>query len=337
MSFPPIARFTVSRRLAFTLVELLVVIAIIGVLVALLLPAVQAARESARRMSCTSNVRQIGIAMHNFHDVNGTFPPGGITNGVCCSTQSGPTWTIFLLPYIEQQALYDRYDQTQANEHNNNSFVRSQFVKSYSCPDDALIKKTLIPASGPGNTVAAQYMTGSYRAMAGVTDGLGWFDAECGRIYPLSQRGVLHSMSDAKYPTPYPSGYSAPPYGRERIANITDGTSNTLMVGEYYTGPKSSPTRTTFWAYTYTSFNLSEVVLPPQTRQLYADFDRCVNSCPTCVGTSNPCKRAWGSFHPNIVNFVMADGSVRPISTNIDMIQFAAMATIEGGETVIAP
>jgi len=323
-----------ALRRGFTLVELLVVIAIIGVLVALLLPAVQAARESARRMNCMNNLKQHGIALHNFHDANGTFPPGGITNGACCATQSGPTWTIFILPYVEQQALYDRYDQTQANEHANNAFVRTAFVKTYSCPDDMLIKKTMVPASGPGQTANLQYMTGSYRAMAGVTDGLGWFDAECGRIYPIAQRGVLHSSSDPKYPTPFPNGYSPPPYSKERIANITDGTSNTLMVGEYYTGPKSTPNRTTFWAYTYTSFNQSEVVLPPQSRMLFADYDKCVNSCPSCVGTSNPCKRGWGSFHPNVINFVMADGSIRNISTNVDMLQFAAMATIENGEMV---
>jgi prepilin-type N-terminal cleavage/methylation domain-containing protein len=330
-------RLLPQLRPGFTLVELLVVIAIIGVLVALLLPAVQAARESARRMSCVNNLRQIGIALHNHHDVFGTFPPGGITNGTCCSTQSGPTWTIFILPYVEQQALYDRYDQTQSNEHANNAFVRTSFVKGYSCPSDALIKRLIVPASGPGNSLNDQYMTGSYRAMAGVTDGLGWFDAECGRIYPLGQRGVLHSSSDPKYPTPYSGGYSAPPYNKERIANITDGTSNTLMVGEYYTSPKSSPSRTTFWAYTYTSFNQSEVVLPPQSRQLYADFDKCVNACPNCVGTSNPCKRSWGSNHPQTINFVMADSSIRPISTNIDMLQFAALATIESGELVIGP
>ena len=137
-------------------------------------------------------------------------------------------------------------------------------------------------------------------------------------------------MSDAKYPTPFPSGYTPPPYGRERIANITDGTSNTLMVGEYYTIPKgANQGRTTLWAYTYTSFNQSEVVLPPQTRQLYADYDKCVNSCPSCVGTSNPCKRSWGSFHPNVINFVMVDGSVRPNRA------VAAMATAasKGGMT----
>src|SRR6476620_658264 len=103
-----------SLRRAFTLVELLVVIAIIGVLVALLLPAVQQAREAARRMSCNNNLKQIAIALHNHHDVKGSFPPGGMNtghNGTPCYT----TWSIEILPFMEQQALYQQYDQTQLN------------------------------------------------------------------------------------------------------------------------------------------------------------------------------------------------------------------------------
>lgn len=324
-----------SIRRAFTLVELLVVIAIIGVLVALLLPAVQAAREAARRMNCQNNVKQIGLALHNHHDVYNTFPAGGITNGTCCGTESAATWTIFILPYLEQSNLYERYDFSRTNENAANAFVRTQYVKTYSCPTDPMIKQLLAPASGPGANL--NYMTGSYRAMAGVTDGLSWFDAECGRNSPLNQRGILHSMSDPASPPAFPSGYTAPPYGKERIANITDGTSNTLMVGEYYTGPKSTPRRTTFWAYTYTSFNQSEVVLPPQSRQLFADFNRCDSFSGSSVGGNNPCKRSWGSYHPNSINFANGDGSIRTISTNIDMIVFAALGTMGNGETVNVP
>ena len=100
------ARIRCSRsglRRAFTLVELLVVIAIIGVLVALLLPAVQSARESARRMSCMNNLKQTGIALHNHHDSYGTFPAGGVTNGACCSTQSGATWT---MPFMLSRQIW---------------------------------------------------------------------------------------------------------------------------------------------------------------------------------------------------------------------------------------
>ena len=104
------------------------------------------------------------------------------------------------------------------------------------------------------------------------------------------------------------------------------------MVGEYYT--TTSARRTTFWAYTYTSYNQSGVVLPPQSRQLFADWNRCSSFNSTSVGGRGPCARGWGSFHPNVINFVMADASVRSISTNIDMLQFAAMATIANGEIV---
>ena len=94
----------VGRIRGFTLVELLVVIVIIAILIALLLPAVQDARESARRAQCTNNLKQIGLAMHGHHEVRKAFPPGGITDGACCSTQSFGNWAIYLLPYLEQNS-----------------------------------------------------------------------------------------------------------------------------------------------------------------------------------------------------------------------------------------
>jgi len=114
-----LSNFCVRRR-GFTLVELLVVIAIIGVLVALLLPAVQAAREAARRMSCSNNLKQIGLALHNYHDSFKRFPPAGINYGWCQSPANdgrklfNSNGLMMLLPFVEQNALYNQYDQTQA-------------------------------------------------------------------------------------------------------------------------------------------------------------------------------------------------------------------------------
>jgi prepilin-type processing-associated H-X9-DG protein len=288
-----------------------------------------------------NNLKQLGLALHNYHDVSMKFPPGGVTNGTCCSTQSGPTWTIFLLPYIEQDNLYKLYNFSLTNEQNddptqNPALPLQRFIKTYSCPSDPLANQLFIPQSGPGGALGLTYATGSYRAVEGVTDGNLWFDAECGRSLPppfgTNTRGALHSVSDPRFPGPFPSGYTAPPYGYESIASITDGTSNTIVVGEYTT--PSFPRRTTFWGYTYTSYNQSAVVLPPQTRTLMPDYLAC-----QAIGgpTLCPCKRAWGSFHPGVINFCFADGSVRSISTNVDMLQLAAMATISNGEVVVQP
>ena len=103
-----------TSRWAFTLVELLVVIAIIGVLVALLLPAVQSAREAARRMQCTNNLKQIGLAMHNYHGANNTFPSGSMI-GRPGAWSWGPAWGVSILPYAEQTVLFDQFDHRGVN------------------------------------------------------------------------------------------------------------------------------------------------------------------------------------------------------------------------------
>ena len=127
------------RRRGFTLVELLVVIAIIGILIALLLPAVQAAREAARRMQCSNNLKQIGLALHNYHTTNKAFPPGAFW--VC---PEGELWRgsilIRLLPYIEQQPLYDQFDFTVPTdgqtEANTGTLLVANIVPPYVCPSD---------------------------------------------------------------------------------------------------------------------------------------------------------------------------------------------------------
>ncbi len=315
-----------SRSAGFTLVELLVVIAIIGILVSLLLPAVQAAREAARRMQCGNNLKQIGLATHNYHDTFKMFPPGGITLGNCCGTPSLVTWTISILPFMEQQNLYDQYNMNLFNEDVRNSPVNQTILPVYICPSDINTKATDRPESGPGS--GRQYAPGSYRAVSGRTRGSVAGDAYADNsqiwsdgAYPFFNRGVLHHVGTRR---------NAGSAQQETMASILDGTSNTIMVGEFHT--KTRNRRRTFWAYTYTSYNQSSVTVGPGggSRTLLPDYNRCA-----ALGNSNPCKRGWGSFHPQIIQFARADGSVRGISTNVNLDLLGNLATILQGEALV--
>ena len=301
-----------ARRIGngFTLIELLVVIAIIGILIALLLPAVQQAREQARTIHCSNNLKQIGMAVHNYHEANGCFPPGGITPGSCCSTRSRICWSISILPYMEYQALFDRYVSTADNEAPVNRQVREARVVAYICPTEEGTEKLDYPHSGPGNGLL--YRRGSYRAMTGrnSTSGTGkWDEEDCSGL-PRAWRGMMHHIGSPKNRD----------LRTERIVDVKDGMSNTLMVGESATHTQQR--RRTFWAYTYTSYCLSAAY--PDSATLLVDFEKCCS-----ITNSNHCKRGWGSYHPEGLNFVIGDGSVHFISRQIDMDLFCAMATID--------
>ena len=310
-------RFTPEPRRrpsGFTLIELLVVIAIIGILIALLLPAVQKVRSAAQRISCGNNLKQIGLALHAYHDANGTFPPGNVYTG---SDNYRGSWAIYLLPFVEQEALYRLYDFDLLNWDPVNELVREASVSVYMCPADVNAGKVLKPESGNGFDV--NYRTGSYRAMSGRTNGYNYFDFggpdQSPEDLPPEWRGVMHVVE----------AYSLRP---ERIANITDGTATTFMAGERMTVTHEN--RSTFWAYSHASYSASAAMA--DSRFLRNDYDGCAIDPP--AGTVNTCKRAWGSMHPGGVNFVLCDGSVRFISTSVDMNLFTDMSTIAGGEIV---
>ncbi len=198
-----------GRRGAFTLVELLVVIAIIGVLVALLLPAVQMAREAARRTGCANNLRQIGIGLQNYHDAHASFPPGGIEFRVnpADAQKRQLAWSAFLLPYIEEDSLHARIDFGSAFDSDINADAARQVVPTYLCPT---VDRTsgVVTSSGP---------TGEWTR--GATD--------YGGIY--GERIRLPGG---------PARQNNPPKGvmlydqAIRISEITDGTSHTLIVAE---------------------------------------------------------------------------------------------------------
>lgn len=303
----------------FTLVELLVVIAVIGILMALLLPAVQAAREAGRRTSCGNNLRQIGVAIHNYHEQQNCFPPGGVNFGSCCSTESFSSWPISILPFVDQANLAAKYVHGATNESPENQEVRRTHVKIYACPSEPGVKVLREPESGPANDFNLIYMPGSYRGVGGRSDGVtGWWDNYPQyRNLPFQWRGVFHIVDGR--------------IQQETFSNVTDGTSNTFIVGEY--GTQYRPRRRTFWAYSYGSYNRSDAV--PQGRTLIANWDRC--TALGGPGGIQPCNRAWGSFHLGVIQFLYCDGNVRQMSQSVDMTIFVNAATIAGHEPGVLP
>lgn len=337
-------------RLGFTLVELLVVIAIIGILVGLLLPAVQAAREAARRMSCGNNLKQMGLALHNYESTFKVFPPGGVTPGGCCGTPSAGNWALFILPYLEQTNLYNQYNfalwndsapgRTTAVATDVNGPVVQTIIAAYNCPSDPGAGLLERPASGNGSDKT--YRTSSYRAVSGAGyRGLAWMDSNQTHFWHTANRGVLFTVGGSHLGRTATGG-AAHGASATKIGAITDGTSNTIMLGEYHT--ITQPRRRSFWGYTYTSYNQSTVTVG-QPRHLIANYNRCNIGG---AGGDNPCKRGWGSMHTGVIQWALADGSVRPIGTSVDlgvsptsdavtptiMGVLPALATISGGEVV---
>jgi prepilin-type N-terminal cleavage/methylation domain-containing protein/prepilin-type processing-associated H-X9-DG protein len=303
------------RLRGFTLVELLVVIAIIGILVALLLPAVQAAREAGRRSQCSNNLKQIALAMHNYHDTVKVLPPGNITQGACCGTQGRVNFFISILPFMENTPLFNQYDHNQTNQHANQNAVRITSVAAYSCPTDVNggFKKVLMPETGPGSGI--NYAMSSYKGMGGKYDGTNNKPdtGESMNVNWSTWRGPLHVTAFSNLQC-------------EGLASILDGTSNTVLIAEYHT--RTHERRGAFWAYSYASYHIGTAI--NQSRSMLPDYDRCVAIGGT--GADDVCKRGFGALHPGGMNAGMCDGSVRFLPSTVDLNIWTAVATIAGGE-----
>jgi hypothetical protein len=315
------ARACFSSRRASTLIELLVVVAIVGILVAMLLVAVQQARAAAARVLCANNLKQIGIALHCFHDANGHLPPGSVSQPGAIDEYWG-VWSVYALPFLEQESLGNGYDFNKLNWDTSTpgqGAVRQAAVKVFSCPADPTYEQLLHPESGDG--AGQLYRTGNYRANVGRGQSANtYFDFNSDATgLPMAWRGPMHATGFGGLTT-------------ERVQDILDGTSNTLLVVERST--KTHPQRHTFWAYAHASYWSSSAV--PQSRILLNDYDACVAVNPADDG---PCKRGMSSFHnagANGFNALLCDGSVRFITAHIDLNILCALSTIAGGETMSA-
>lgn len=309
-----------ANRRGFTLVELLVVIAIIGVLIALLLPAVQQAREAARRMQCTNNLKQLSLSLHNYHDTLGSFPPGWIylASGRGTSTLGSPSfgWGTFVLPYIEQSALFDQ--------------INPGIVSYGSVPtdlSDTRLDAFICPSDNPPSPVTS----GSYALGASNYSGvMGRFD--------VLVAGTFHSPAVAASSNPFygrsdddnlkfkPDGVFGP-NSKISFADITDGTSNTLSFGEksqlhgnakaVWMGPRLDKCAACSVAAVFGTVGV---------------VDFAINEDGGSDGWRE--ERVFTSRHPGGAIFALCDGSTRFIAETIDMATYSNLGQRSDGNVV---
>jgi len=306
----------VAANPAFTLVELLVVITIIGILISLLLPAVQAAREAARRIRCTNNLKQIGLALHTYHQVHGQLPGGSVY-----PTGAGsPTWAVSIFPYLDQQTLFDAMNLNKPMYDSANQNAVTTVIPVFSCPTDPLASRPILTSradSGPGwcwNPVTSMGL---------------WYPASIGPTTP-------DQCAFCPDPTAGPSnwccqgnsfgwnGSAVGMFGRHikgfAFDEVKDGLSNTIMAGETLPGD-------CIWNGVFmVNFPVATTSIPPNTfmsdKGVHTDWWK----------TSG-----YKSLHPGGFNVAMGDGSVTFLRAAIDFQLYCNLGTRAGNEAVQLP
>jgi prepilin-type N-terminal cleavage/methylation domain-containing protein/prepilin-type processing-associated H-X9-DG protein len=312
-----------SRRSAFTLIELLVVIAIIAILIGLLLPAIQKVREASARAKCQNNLKQLGLALHQFHDAYGGFPKAG-------KLTSQLSWHVFILPFIEQGNLYNQFDLSPGSFDgvngtgpNKNIYAQNP-IATFLCPSSSAPTMQL---GGANNVDTPEMINGSIAPYTthyyGVMGPVGTNPAT-GQAYNFDNSGASAGYGGFSKQgifirdTVSPNPNTGPDPG-VRLTDVTDGSANTLLLGE-----------------------MSWVNITTGTR--YRSWVRGCDTTPVCAGARNVVNAinspsiatymdiSFGSMHPNGANFAMADGSVRFIDENIALATYYTLASYNGGE-----
>lgn len=304
---------SVRRCAAFTLVELLVVIAIIGILVGLLLPAVQAAREAARRMQCANNLKQIGLGLLNYESAYRRYPKGGagavsLTNATTIARMR-LSWGAAILPFIEENNIYDQIDLRLPYIHPNNFAAGRTTVKTYICPTSP--RQELLRPNGDALSAPELYARTDYGGNYGERS-LRCHPQNCQNNYQTGGggRGTLMLGTDQDV----------------AIKDITDGMSNTVMVGEAPEGLHS------IWIGHKNVFDQS---VPLDARVSDAStWTPCLTPFKSTQGNFCDFGQEFHSYHSGGSNFAIADGSTHFLANQTDFKIFAAMLSRSGGEVV---
>ena len=330
-----------NRLRGFTLIELLVVIAIIAILVALTLPAVQQSREAARRIRCLNNLKQMGLALHNYHSTHETFPPGFVSvlndpswsyetgNTRSFPDERGPGWSFFalLLPYIEQSGLHHRINYDLPITAPENTDARHMSVGLYLCPSDTDGRRIPVTTCGSPPTEANTPTPITEAAVCSYVGSLGGgnsVDPNYGAYEWQPFNGVFHRNS------------------RIRASDITDGMSHTIGIGE-----RMSRIAESSWVGVVPRQNIVYNQSSPPQPQFNPPADPpCYKWRPPITsilvharsGAPNGPTSSPSSFHgphPAGCNFLLMDGSTRVITNDIGLPMFRALCTRDGGEISI--
>jgi prepilin-type N-terminal cleavage/methylation domain-containing protein len=269
----------------FTIVELLVVIGIIGVLVALLMPAIQSAREAARRSQCSNNVRQLGIASHNFHDVRRTLPPARYLDDY-------PSWCVLLLPYLEEENLYKAWDLNRPYYQQPNPAVRETLLPVFTCPTR---RPPMVSISGDGDFPGNQHVPGA------VTD----YACKIGDDIP--EHPINHPTANGTIITGYGqrAGNQVVWHSATSFRRITDGLAKTVLFGEKHVQP--------------TEFGKGD----KDSSMFNGDFAEAWGrvggpNSPLAAAPTDEYQKNFGSWHEGICQFVLADASVRAVANDLN-------------------
>jgi prepilin-type N-terminal cleavage/methylation domain-containing protein len=311
----------------FTLVELLVVIAIIGILVALLLPAIQAAREAARRTQCTNNMKQLGIAFHNYHDTHKTLPPGSISvfvrdgqwAGGATSGSDATLWSAYILPFAEQAVLYDQivgmgWSINWDDDGDNETLLETR-LPMYQCPSAPEAAQVF------NNNNVDSRVPGNYGAV--VSGYVGYNQSGWTNQHLDDGARVGDTQDDYRHDGPIHLRN-----GARSMASIIDGTSNTVMVGERNRPPDKAMDGKIFNYFYIGSPNCA---------------DRVSEYCGSTgieLNSLDRGERAYAGFrsmHPGGVLFVLCDGSTRFISENVARDVLSGIGTRANSEAVQIP